>query len=186
MRSIFSKLFIKIARFLRPSSSTYNNSLSLEREGFCNQSTLAEGLASIIREQHKRKNNQDRERMDIITEWVASRLFHYSAEELVAIIEVLSHYLKTHELLSPTKEISVNDHYTKNFLTTTIYSACHAYSKESVAFSRKNSVLLSMNIFPLQLGDSSDDRVVNILYKKVDTPIEIMALKEYEKEHLLT
>ena len=186
MRSIIAQLFIKIANLLRPSANAYNNSLFLERNVFCNPSTLAEGLATIIREQHNRKNIQDRERMDIITKWVTSRLFHYSAEELVTIIEVLRHYLKTHEIRSPTIEISVNDHYTKNFLTTTIYSACHAYSKDSVAFSRKNSVLLSMRIFPSQLGDSSDMSVVNNLYKKVDTPIEILALEAYDREQKLS
>lgn len=183
MRSIIAQLFIKIANFLRLSVNAYNNSLFLERNNFCNRSTLAEGLADIIREQHNRKNIQDRERTDIITKWVASRLFHYSTEELVTIIEVLRHYLNTHEIRSPTIEISVNNHYTKNFLTTTIYSACHAYSKDGVAFSRKNSVLLAMKIFPLQLEDSSDMRAVNNLYKKVDTPIEIVELTIYDKEH---
>lgn len=128
------------------------------------------------------------ERVEIICTWVTRRLIRFQKEELESIIMTIREYFKSWQLPFLSLSIPTNPHYTKQYLTTTIYSACHAYSK---SISRMDSINLAIALFSNLLekpypADTKNDKIksaVNNLYKKVDTPIEIVELTEFDQKH---
>lgn len=144
---------------------------------------------AIIHE-HKTNNMMiEAERVEIICTWVTRRLIRFQKEELESIIMTIREYFKSRQLPSLSLSISTNPHYTKQYLTTTIYSACHAYSK---SISRMDSINLAIALFsnlleiPYPVETTSDNKKqasVSNLYKKVDTPIEIAELTEFDQKH---
>lgn len=140
---------------------------------------------------HKHKANNmeiEAERVEIICTWVTRRLIRFQKEELESIIMTIREYFKSRQLPTLPMLTTSNPHYTKQYLTTTIYSACHAYSK---SISRMDSIKLAITLFSDLLEipyptDTKNDKVksaVNNLYKKVDTPIEIVELAEFDQKH---
>lgn len=138
---------------------------------------------------HKTNNMMiEAERVEIICTWVTRRLIRFQREELESIIMTIREYFKIRQLPSLSPSISTNPHYTKQYLTTTIYSACHAYSK---SISRMDSINLAVALFSNLLeipypADTKNDKIksaVNNLYKKVDTPIEIVELTVFDQKH---
>lgn len=145
-------------------------------------------IETIIHE-HKTNNMMiEAERVEIIFTWVTRRLIKFKKEEIESIVMTIREYFKTRQLPSLSPSISTNPHYTKQYLTTTIYSACHAYSK---SISRMDSINLAIALFsnlleiPYPTDTKNDKRksAVNNLYKKVDTPINIVELADFDQKH---
>lgn len=146
-------------------------------------------IESIIQE-HKTNNMAiEAERVEIICTWVTRRIIRFQKEELESIIMTIREYFKSQQLPTLPMLTTSNPHYTKQYLTTTIYSACHAYSK---SISRMDSINLAIALFsnlleiPYPVETTSDNKKqasVSNLYKKVDTPIEIAELTEFDQKH---
>ena len=148
----------------------------------------ANNIEAII---HKHKTNNllmEAERVEIICSWVTRRIIRFQKEELEGIIKVIRDYFNTRRLPTSPLSVSSNPHYTKQYLTTTIYSACHAYSK---SISRMDSINLAIALFSNLLeipypADTKNNKIksaISNLYKKVDTPIEIVELSDFDQKH---
>ncbi len=148
----------------------------------------ANNIEAIIHEQKTNNLLMEAERVEIICSWVTRRIIRFQKEELEDVIKVIRDYFNTQRLPASPLSFSSNPHYTKQYLTTTIYSACHAYSK---SISRMDSINLAIALFsdlleipyPIDTTDKDVLASVNNLYKKVDKPIEIVELANFDQKH---